>query len=287
MHKNKRIKVVKTIILIVIGKLILGVGYIRFSRSTDHMIYQVNGKVYDVFETPFNHEEFYFETEQNIKLHGVLFKPDSLIPLATIIHYPGKGMELMSSQKYYKILLKNGFQVFSFERRGFGKSTGMAHNSVILKKDALKVFDRIISHEAVVNTPIIIWGQSLGGAYATMNAAERNAAIQGLILEGTFTSFPDIGKVYAHALHLENLKWLVPLLMNNDFPAEKEIKKIDKPVLIIHSRQDQQVPYELGKKLYEASNKSTTEFWDIEGKHIRALFDHEKQYVEKFKKLIK
>jgi len=119
-----------------------------------------------------------------------------------------------------------------------------------------------------------------------MTAAERQEQIKGLIIEGTFSSFPDIGKVYARVLHLENFKGLIPLLMNNDFPAKKEIKKITKPILIIHSLIDKEVPYYLGENLYNASNKSNTHLWSTEGKHIKAIFDYEDAYIDKFEKMI-
>ncbi|WP_298547368.1 alpha/beta fold hydrolase [uncultured Aquimarina sp.] len=274
--------IIAATILLIVGSIL----YIRFSRYTDVMIYHTNELAYENFETSMNHSEYYFEIDQNTQLHGVLFKPNSQNPIATIIHYSGKGMHLMASQKYYEILTKNGFQVFSFERRNFGKSTGLADNSLMLKEDALYVFDKIVADENMTEKPIVIWGQSLGGAFAIMNAAERNDKIAGVIVEGTFNSFPDIGKVYAKAINLENFKWMIPLLMNNDFPAEKEIKNISKPIIIIHSDADEQVPYKLGKKLYEASNKMNTQFWEIEGKHIRGIFDYEEHYIERFEKMI-
>ncbi|WP_108804817.1 alpha/beta hydrolase [Aquimarina sp. Aq107] len=276
------IKAVKIIIAATILLIVGSTLYIRFSRYTDAMVYHTNGLEYENFETSMNYSEYYFEIDQNTQLHGVLFKPKTQDPIATIIHYSGKGMHLMASQKYYEILTKKGFQVFSFERRDFGRSTGVADNSLTLEEDALYVFDKIIVDENMTEKPIVIWGQSLGGSFAIMNAAERSDKIAGVIVEGTFNSFPDIGKVYAKAINLENFKWMIPLLMNNDFPAEKEIKKISKPIVIIHSDADEQVPYELGKKLYEASDKANTEFWKIQGKHIRGIFDYEEQYVQKF-----
>jgi len=284
---KRLLNAVKILLVVISVILVVAILFVRLSRYSDRMIYQTNGLDYDVFKTTLNHEEFYFDTPEKSKLHGVLFKPDTLAPLATIFHYPGKGMHLMSSIKYYEALLESGFQIFSFERRDFGKSTGEALNTLILKADALRIFDKVTKQKQVQNTPIIIWGQSLGGAFATMNAAERSDKIEGLILEGTFNSFVGIGRVYARALHLENLKFLVPILMNNDFPAENEIKRVNKPTLIIHSREDLEVPFYLGEKLYEASNKETTEFWKIEGKHVKAIFDYEEEYVSKFKKLLK
>lgn len=284
---KKTLNIIKWILITGILVLVITLFYIRFSRYTDTMIYKTNGIDYNALATDFDHEEYYYKRDEDVKIHGVFFKTDLPNPKATIIHYPGKGMHLQSTQKYYKSLLSKGFQIFSFERRGFGKSTGLANNSLILKEDALYVFDEILKHESVIHTPIIIWGQSLGGAFATMNTAARQEKIAGLILEGTFSSFPDIGKVYARALHLENFKGVVPLLMNNDFPAEKEIKKITKPVVIIHSKTDQQVPYELGRKLYNASNFSSTQFWEIKGKHIRGIFDYEEKYITLFEKMIR
>lgn len=74
--------------------------------------------------------------------------------------------------------------------------------------------------------------------------------------------------------------------MNNDFPAEKEIKNLTIPTMIIHSKTDRQVPYELGKKIFEAANKNNTEFWDIDSKHIKGIYDYEKRYVGEFMKII-
>ena len=141
------IKAVKIIIAATILLIVGSTLYIRFSRYTDPMIYHTNGLEYENFETSMNHSEYYFEIDQNTQLHGVLFKPKTQDPIATIIHYSGKGMHLMASQKYYEILTKKGFQVFSFERRDFGRSTGVADNSLTLEEDALYVFDKIIVDE--------------------------------------------------------------------------------------------------------------------------------------------
>lgn len=251
------------------------------------MIYQTSRFDYEVFESNLNYEQLFFEVDKNIKIHGVLFKPDSLPVIGTIFHYSGKGMHLNSSmQNSYKPLLEKGFQIFCFERRGFGKSNGEATNSLTLKKDALSVFDNVSKLDEVVNKPIIIWGQSLGGSFAVMNAVERQKNIGGLILEGTFSSFPDIGKVYAGALNLENFKWTVPLIMNNDFPAEKGVRNLSVPTVIIHSISDNLVPYELGRKIYEAANKNNTKFWEIDSKHIMGIYDYEEHYVGYFLRMI-
>jgi hypothetical protein len=283
---RKFLKVIKWLLITVFSLVILSIIYLRSSRFSDKIIYQMNGTDYSEFQSKLNYEEFYFDVDKDVKLHGVLFKPDSIISIGTIFHYSGKGMHLNSSmQESYKPLLNKGFQIFCFERRNFGKSNGQATNTLTLKKDALLIFDKIVAMENVAEKPVIIWGQSLGGTFATMNANQRQEKISGLILEGTFGSFPDIGKVYANALDLENFKWIVPLIMNNDFPAKEEIKKLTIPTLVIHSKTDKQVPYELGREIFEAGNKSNTEFWDIDSKHIMGIYDYEDKYVEEFIKM--
>ena len=284
----KRIfKFLKWTIIIFCGLIFVAILFLRFSRFSDELIYQMNDTNYNKFISELNYEEYFIEVEKGIKLHGVLFKPDSIEIKGTIFHYSGKGMHLMTSlQETYKPLLENGFQVFCYERRNFGMSNGEAENSLTLKKDALKIFDEITNKEVVRNKPIILWGQSLGGIFATMNAKERQDKVSGLVLEGTFSSFPDVGKVYARVLNLENYKWIVPVLMNNDFPTDANIKELTIPTVIIHSKSDKQIPYELGRKIYNSSNKNNTEFWDVESKHIMTIYDYEEEYVKKFKAMI-
>lgn len=280
---KKLMKVIKWTMITVFSLIIISILSLRLSRFSDRMIYQTNGSKYAQFSSELNHTEYYFEVDQDVKLHGVLFQPDSVPVLATIFHYSGKGMHLMSSiQKSYRPLLQKGFQVFCYERRGFGKSSGEATNSRTLQKDALLVFDKIAEIDQVKGKPILIWGQSLGGAFATMTSNHRQHKIKGLVLEGAFSSFPDIGKVYARALNLENFKWLVPLIMNNDFAAEREIRELIIPITIIHSKMDKQVPYKLGRKLYRSSKNENIKFWDIDSKHIVGIFDYEKDYVNEF-----
>ena len=278
-------KILKWTSISIISILFLGILLVRFSRLTDKVIYQTNNS-YEVFESNFNHQVFHIPLDDGIRIHSVLFKPDSIKPIGSIFHHLGNGMTLMNAQNMYKPLLDNGFQIFAYERRGFAKSNGNDNNSIVLKNDALNIFDKFLEIENVKNTDIIIWGTSLGGAFATMNGAERQNNIKGVVLEGTFSSFPDMGKVYAHLLNLEKFKWLIPALMNNDFPSEEEIKKINKPIVIIHSVSDNQVPFELGQKLYNASNKATTEFWKIDGEHVQGINENTKEYIGKFMNIL-
>lgn len=277
-------KFIKWFTFLLVALVVSGILFIRLTRQTDQFIYKTSN-TYENFKSDFQYREMFMEMDDEIRIHAVLFKPEGN-PIGSIFHHLGNGMTLPDAQRQYKPLLGKGFQVFAYERRGFAKSTGTDDDSQVLKRDALQVFDQFLELEEVVNTPVVLWGQSLGGAFATMNAAHRQDKIQGLIVEGTFSAFPDIGKFYAHVLGMEKFKWLMPLIMNNDFPAEKNIQNIEKPVVVIHSTEDDQVPFELGQQLYHAADPTNTEFWEIHGGHIQGLKIYEDEYVEKFSNMI-
>ncbi|MEO0338932.1 MAG: alpha/beta fold hydrolase, partial [Bacteroidota bacterium] len=233
------LKIIKWLSLILLFIIIAAIGYLRFGRVLDSMIYRADYKDTKM-ETTFDHTEMYLDLSDGTKIHAALFKPnDSLAVKATIIHHAGNGMSINDSQKnFYRPLIEEGYQIFTYERRGYGQSTGTADNSQTLRKDANEIFDQAIAIEKIKDSKIIIWGTSIGGIFATANAAARNEAISGLIIESAFSSFPAVAKFYASDVGLENFKFIIPLIVNNDFPTNREIKKIDKPVVIIHSIED-------------------------------------------------
>lgn len=270
---------VLAIILIVI------ICYLRLSRTLDPYIYRATPSK-NKFESKFKHKELMLTLGDCTKIHAALFKPDSVKVKASIFHHLGNGMDLKTAQLMYEALLKNGYQIFAYERRGFGESTGDDNNSMLLKNDAIQIFDRFKKMDEVKNTSVIIWGVSLGGIFATVNAAERQEDIKGLVIEGTFSSFPDVAEHYASEISLESYKWLIPLILNNDFPTNKEIKKITKPVVIIHSTEDKLIPFKLGENIFINSNKTNTTFWEIDGAHVKGIINYEQEYIKKFNQIL-
>lgn len=282
---KRGLKVFLRLIGLIMILLISIICYIRFNRVLDPYIYRATASKGE-FRSEYKHQELTFKLADNTKIHAALFSPDSLKVKASIFHHLGNGMNLNNAQLMYKALLQNGYQIVAYERRGFGESTGEDNNSMVLKRDAIELFDQFKQMDEVQNTDIIIWGVSLGGVFAITNAAERNNDIKGLIVEGTFGSFPDVAKHYANEINLENYKWLIPLLLNNDFPASQEIQKISKPIVIIHSTEDQLIPFRLGKDIFDHSNKINTVFWKIEGGHVKGIFNYEQEYIKKFDELL-
>jgi len=282
---KKALKILLKLTSVLVLLLIIIICYIRFSRTLDPYIYRATPSK-NKFTSLYNHQELMLNLNDDTKIHAAIFKPDSVKVKASIFHHLGNGMDLNNAQLMYEALLKNGYQIFAYERRGFGESTGDDNDSSILKKDAIEIFDKFKNLNEIKGTDIIIWGVSLGGIFATTNAAERNSDIKGLIIEGTFSSFPDVAKHYANEISLENYKWLIPLLLNNDFPTNKEIKKVTKPIIIIHSTEDKLIPFNLGKNIFNNSNKTNTTFWKINGAHVKGILNYEQEYLDKFSEIL-
>ncbi len=105
---------------------------------------------------------------------------------------------------------------------------------------------RWLKFNGVEENNIIIYGESLGTGVATEIAQNKNFA--GVILESPFTSMIDAGKDKYPYLN-------VRLLLKDKYESDKKIKNIKSPVLIMHGKVDNIVPFYMGKKMYELANE--------------------------------
>ena len=87
-------------------------------------------------------------------------------------------------------------------------------------------------------------GQSLGGAIAVQLATEVEG-VQGLMLEGTFTSVPDVFRTMAWG-------WLpIGPFITQRFDSLDRIGRLRAPLLVVHGSEDRLIHPELGRTLYE------------------------------------
>ena len=103
-----------------------------------------------------------------------------------------------------------------------------------------------LKSKGVNENNIIIYGESLGTGVATEIAQNKNFA--GIILESPFTSMVDAGKNKYPYLP-------VRLLLKDKYESNKKIKNIKSPILIMHGKVDNLVPFDMGKKMYELANE--------------------------------
>jgi len=93
-----------------------------------------------------------------------------------------------------------------------------------------------------------------------------------LILESTFTSVPDLAaKLYPYLP--------VKLLSRFKYDTEGYLEGINCPVLIVHSPNDEMMPFSHGQRLFETA-KEPKEFLEISGSHNDGLITSCKRYEE-------
>jgi len=130
---------------------------------------------------------------------------------------------------------------------------------------------RWLRSNGVEENNIIIYGESLGTGVATEIAQNKNFA--GLILESPFTSMIDAAK--------DKYPYLpVRLLLKDKYESNQKIKNIKSPVLIMHGKVDNIVPFHMGEKMYELAN-------DPKYYYFSEYDDHMMEYNEKLLKVLK
>jgi fermentation-respiration switch protein FrsA (DUF1100 family) len=235
---------------------------IAFNGNNYQPVFIKNKK--DTLNFDFSIESVVFTSSNGHKLNGWFLKPKNSIPTTTLLHFHGNAGSVLSQYRGLSPLVKNNFQVFVFDYSGFGFSEGKATRKNVLT-DALSALDYVKSRADVANTRLVIYGQSLGGHLSAVVAAKREKDIDALVIEGAFSSHPDIAAVFARKLFL--LGCVGRVFTKCGYSAKRSIQQYHKPVLIIHSTEDEVIPFSQGQKLFAKANQPK-EFYEIKKCHI-------------------
>jgi hypothetical protein len=199
-------------------------------------------------------EDVYFEAGDGTPLHG--WYVPAREARATLLFCHGNGGNISHRLDSILIFHRLGLNVFIFDYRGYGMSRGRPSEQGT-EQDALAAWHWLAKEKQVNPEKLIIFGRSLGGAVAAGLANTRGAA--GLVLESSFTSYCDIGR--------EHYPWLpVRLLARYRYATIEEMNGLSMPVLIVHSINDELVPFGHGRALYAAC-AGQKYFLEISGGH--------------------
>jgi fermentation-respiration switch protein FrsA (DUF1100 family) len=223
----------------------------------------------DLHEAPgswgLSYENVTLTTQDNIRLHA-WFIPQSNAE-KTLLFFHGNAGNISHRGDSIRIFHDLGLNVLIFDYRGYGQSEGKPTEAG-LYQDARAAWDYLTQTRSISGQNIVLFGRSLGGAVAAKLATEVDAG--GIILESTFSSARDM----AHEL-FPLLSYFVP--MRFDFNTAEFIKQVKYPVLVIHSLDDEIIPYSLGHKVYEAANQPK-QLMEIKGDHNNGFLNSQPQY---------
>jgi len=257
---------VRSIILIFVA-VYLGLTIVLFFFQS-HLVYY---PVREIEATPGGiglvFEEIVFETKDGIKLHG-WFIPASESK-GTIMMCHGNGGNISHRLETISIFNRFGMSVVIFDYRGYGKSSGKPGEQGTYT-DAEAVLHWITETQNKVSEDVIFFGRSLGGAVAAWLA--RKYTPKALILESAFTSIPDMGS--------ELYPWIpVRLFSRFKYTTIDYVKEVKCPVLILHSMEDDLVPFSHGKRLFDTAPEPK-EFIKLTGTHNDGFLTSGTRYTD-------
>ncbi|KAL3872976.1 hypothetical protein ACJMK2_036142 [Sinanodonta woodiana] len=188
---------------------------------------------------------------------------------AIIIYFHGNSGSRAGRHRVhlYKVLANLEFHVLAVDYRGYGDSSSLGYpteDGVV--SDARYVYNWV--RERSGNSPVFIWGHSLGTGITTRVAKElctEGDPPAGVILESPFNNIREAALGHWMAWPFKHYPWLEWALIdsisanNIHFASDQSIRYVTVPLLIMHAEDDWVVPIELGTKLYEAALSSRTE----------------------------
>lgn len=237
-------------------------------------------------------EDIFFESTDGTRLHAWWFRPSTTqAAKGTLIQFHGNAQNISSHYLAAIWLVKEGYNVFVFDYRGYGQSEGKPSPKGV-HQDSVKALEVAWDlHQQ--HSPLgafILLGQSLGGI-VSLRAIEDFQNAQEIDLIIIESGFPSYTEVAARVLRQAWLTWpfspLAYILISDRYAPKQYTQESFSPLIVIHDKRDPIVPYSLGKKLYEKA-QGPKEFWEPnQGQHIHAFANRDPTWQEKLLQRLK
>lgn len=156
-----------------------------------------------------------------------------------------------------------GLNCLIVDYRGYGQSSGKPTEEGTLI-DIKTSWNWLIENKNISRDQIILFGRSLGGSIAAIVANDVEPV--GLVLESTFTSYGDVA---AHYYPYLPVRWFTRF----EYNTLEAVKAIPCPLLVIHSPDDEIIPYKFGQRIFEAASEPK-QFAELKGTHNEGFFDN-------------
>jgi fermentation-respiration switch protein FrsA (DUF1100 family) len=219
------------------------------------------------------YEEIFVVTSDGVKISGWYIPSGS--PRTTVLLSHGNGGNISHRLEKIKILHDLDLNILLFDYRGYGMSNG-SPSEAGLYLDAEAMYAYLLNEKKILPEKIVGYGESLGGA-VIVDLADKHK-LGGMVLEGSFTSIRDMAKKY--------FPFIPAFVYKTSFDSLEKIKDMKMPKLHFHSRNDEIVPFELGKKLFDNAPEPK-EFVVLQGGHNDSFLVSEDVFREKIDAFIR
>jgi hypothetical protein len=210
-----------------------------------------------------DHEDVYIDTADGERLHGwyVPAAPQGTSGArGVLLFFHGNAGNISHRLESIAIFNRLRLDVLIVDYRGYGRSTGKPTERGTYR-DAQASWDYLVGARGIEPGRIVVFGRSLGGAVGAwlasqVPAAEAPAAV---IIESSFSSGADMAR---------RLYPVFParLLTRLKYPVTDYAARLRCPVLVVHSRDDEIIPFAMGRAIYAAAPQPKS-FLELRGDH--------------------
>jgi fermentation-respiration switch protein FrsA (DUF1100 family) len=257
-----------TVSSIIIAYIVVIIFVYFYQRN---LLYHPSENNYQNDTIQFNHQEIFIKVNDEIKLKSWIINKD-LKNFKTLVFFHGNAGDL--SNRIYKLneLDKLNINILLISWRGFSGNEGYPTEKNLYEDAEAAI--KWLNKKKVSNSQIILYGESLGTGVAVEIASKNN--FNSIILESPFTSIENSAKIYYPYLP-------VKFLLKDRYDSISKIKKINSPILIMHGRKDDIVPFFMGKKLFEKANSPKDSYFTDIDDH---MMEFNSQLLNKIKDFI-
>ena len=257
-----------TVSSIIIAYIVVIIFVYFYQRN---LLYHPSENNYQNDTIQFNYEEIFIKVNDEIKLKSWIINKD-LKNFKTLVFFHGNAGDL--SNRIYKLneLDKLNINILLISWRGFSGNEGYPTEKNLYEDAEAAI--KWLNKKKVSNSQIILYGESLGTGVAVEIASKNN--FNSIILESPFTSIENSAKIYYPYLP-------VSFLLKDRYDSISKIKKINSPILIMHGRKDDIVPFFMGKKLFEKANSPKDSYFTDIDDH---MMEFNSQLLNKIKDFI-
>ena len=212
-----------------------------------------------------NYQDVAFETSDGVKLHGWFIDGQSS---RVLLFFHGNAGNISHRLESIRQFHELGLSVFIIDYRGYGQSEGRVSEKGTYR-DAEAAWRYLVEDRSIAPTDILIFGRSLGASVASRLAGKHQPLA--LIVESSFTSVPDIAQ--------DLYPWLPARWLSRLRHATRDyVRDVRCPILVIHSRDDEIIPFHHGEAIFAAANEPRS-LLGIRGTHNDGFIVDEYAYL--------
>ena len=244
----KRWKATTTVFMLCLG----------ISACTNMFFYPIKEHLATPEQYGIEYENVVLNSTANISIHGWWFPAkldkDQLVK-ANIIFLHGNAENISTHSGLVYWLTQYQYNVFIFDYRGYGKSTGEIELQGMIK-DINSARDYVSSRNHQ-NHKTFLMGHSLGASLAIVNVAQQADGVDGIIMVSPFSDYQQIAQQAMSKSWLTWLfQWLPYFTVNADYNPIDYVSDLPEiPKLFMYSENDEIISPAHIQALYGKSSK--------------------------------